>query len=279
MKGITIKSTYYSSTANNMDIEQVLHNFGFSEKETAVYLSLLELGSATATQIANHSQVNRSTVYVVIRSLQKEGFVSVQKEDGMATRYIASPIEQLLESARNKRNKYANMIKEIEKILPEMQLSIESKKARPRVQFFEGKKGLIKAYEDTLTSSEEILAYASIENMHKALPGYFPAYYKRRAGNGIPIRSIHPDTKEARERVKHNKEEARKSALVPVDKYSFSPEINVYDNKIVFMSLVEKFALIIESQELADALKKVFELSWREAQRINKKSRQKSNKK
>jgi sugar-specific transcriptional regulator TrmB len=257
-----------------MDIEQVLHNFGFSEKETSVYLSLLELETATATQVADHSQINRSTVYVVIESLQKKGLISVHKEDGSATRYIASPIERLLESAKSSRNKYTNMIKEIEKILPEMQLSIESKKARPRVQFFEGKKGLIKAYEDTLTSSEEILAYASIENMHKSLPGYFPDYYKRRASNGIPIRSIHPNTEEARERIKHDKEESRNSALVPTHKYSFSPEINIYDNKVVFMSLVEKFSLIIESQELADAFKKVFELSWKEAKRLDKKSRE-----
>ena len=37
------------------------------------------------------------------------------------------------------------------------------------------------------------------------------------------------------------------------------------------MSLVEKFALVVESQELADALKKVFELSWAEAKNLNKK--------
>ncbi len=258
-----------------MDIEQVLHNFGFSDKETSVYLSLLELETATATQIADSSQINRSTVYVVIELLKKKGFIDVQKEDGSATKYTASPLERLLELAKNSRNKYTNMIKEIEKILPEIQLSIESKKAHPRIQFFKGNKGIVTAYEDTLTSSEEIRAYASIENMHKALPDYFPAYYKRRANKGIPIRSIHPDTEEARLRIKHNKEESRDSALVPSDKYSFSPEINVYDNKIVFMSLVEKFSLIIESQELADAFKKIFELSWKEAKRLDKKSRKK----
>ena len=47
-----------------------------------------------------------------------------------------------------------------------------------------------------------------------------------------------------------------------IEKYSFTPEINIYDNKVVFMSLKERFALIIESEELADALKKSFELAW-----------------
>src|SRR3989344_5838656 len=57
------------------------------------------------------------------------------------------------------------------------------------------------------------------------------------------------------------KEEKREAILVPKEKYSFTPEINIYDNKVVFMSLKERFALVIESEELTDALKKVFELA------------------
>ena len=55
----------------------------------------------------------------------------------------------------------------------------------------------------------------------------------------------------------------------------FSPEINIYDNKIIFMSWQEKFSLIIESQELADAFKKIFDLSWQEAKRLDKLCRKK----
>ena len=141
---------------------------------------------------------------------------------------------------------------------------------KPKVSYFEDADGIRSVYEDTLTSSETIRAFASIENMHMALPDYFPEYYQRRAKRGIHIRSIHPDTPEARERVTHDKQEARDSALVPTDKYAFSPEINIYDNKITFMSLRERWGLIIESEELATAMKKVFELSWKEAKRLNK---------
>ncbi len=133
---------------------------------------------------------------------------------------------------------------------------------KPKIQFFEGTEGIKTAYEDTLTSKETILAFASIESMHAALPGFFPDYYKRRAKKNIKIRSIFPDTPEARERVKSNKEEKREAILVPKEKYSFTPETMIYENKIVFMSLKERFALVIESEELADALKKSFELAW-----------------
>ncbi|KKU82160.1 MAG: Transcriptional regulator, TrmB [Parcubacteria group bacterium GW2011_GWA1_47_8] len=258
-----------------MDIDKVLQNFKFSDKEIAVYLALLELETATATQIADQSQINRSTVYVIIEALQKRGLISINKEEDSITKYVASPPERLLQLAEEETKRYQNLVGQIHSVLPELKSRYRGNKPRPKVRLYEGKEGLISAYEDTLTSSESIRAYASIENMHKALPGYFPDYYKRRADKGIAIRSILPDTEEARQRTAYDKEESRESALVPAGEYSFSPEINIYDNKIVFMSLVEKFSLIIESKELADAFKKAFELSWKEATRLNNLSKKK----
>ncbi|MEK7538638.1 MAG: helix-turn-helix domain-containing protein [Patescibacteria group bacterium] len=258
-----------------MDINKVLQNFEFSDKEIAVYLGLLELETGTATQIADQSQINRSTVYVIIEALQKRGLISINKEEASITKYVASPPERLLQLAEEETKRYQTLVGQIHSVLPELKSRYRGNKPRPKVRLYEGKEGLISAYEDTLTSSEPIRAYASIENMHKALPGYFPDYYKRRAEKGIAIRSVHPDTEEARKRTIHNSEERRDSALVPPSEYSFSPEINIYDNKIVFMSLIEKFSLIIESKELADALKKVFELSWKEAVRLDNLSKKK----
>jgi hypothetical protein len=105
--------------------------------------------------------------------------------------------------------------------------------------------------------------------MHKVLPDYFPQYYKRRAGKNIKIKAIFPDTPAARKRAKHNKEEARETFLIPREKYAFSPEINIYDNKIMIASWREKLGIIIESTEIADAMKKVYELAWVQAKRLD----------
>lgn len=60
-----------------------------------------------------------------------------------------------------------------------------------------------------------------------------------------------------------------KSALVPHEQFGFSPEINIYDNKVMIASWREKLGITIESKEIADALRKIFELSWAEAKRLN----------
>ena len=73
-----------------------------------------------------------------------------------------------------------------------------------------------------------------------------------------------------REGISTDKYELRESALVPKDKYSFSPEIDIYDNKVMIASWKDKMGIIIESQEIADAMKKVYELAWAEAKRLDK---------
>ena len=144
---------------------------------------------------------------------------------------------------------------------------------RPRVRFYEGEDGMKEVYEDTLTTHDPIRAYATVDDMHRGIPNYFPGYYKRRAGAGIMIRAIVPDTDIGRERASKDKEELRETALVPQDKFYFSPEINIYDNKVMIASWREKLGIIIESAEIADAMKKIYELSWSEAKKLDSKIR------
>ena len=127
----------------------------------------------------------------------------------------------------------------------------------------------MEVYEDTLTSHEKIRGYAAVDDMHKALPNYFPNYYKRRAEKGISILGIIPATPIAIDRVTHDKEEARDTALIPADKYYFTPEIDIYDNKVMIASWQEKLGIIIESAEIADAMKKLYDLAREEAKRLD----------
>lgn len=252
-----------------MELTHKLTNFGLTEKEAAVYLALLELDTSPVSDIARKAHINRSTTYVLLESLQKKGLVSIAGEkDNDVKLFSAAEPERLSQIAEEGAKKYRDLVSSAEALVPELAaLKLEDRR-KTRVRYFDGIEGVIATYEDTLTASEPISAYASSENMPEILPKYFPEYYARRAKRNIPIRSIHPSTPQARERMTHNDEELRTAAIVPAETYGFSPEIKIYDNKIVFMSLKEEFGIIIESQELADAMKKVFALSWKAAESL-----------
>ncbi|MBP6931750.1 MAG: helix-turn-helix domain-containing protein [Candidatus Pacebacteria bacterium] len=251
----------------SFDIKKSLLSIGFSEKEIEVYLALLELGKGTVTQIARKAGINRPTAYHVLASLELKKLVRTSGKEPKQEYTAESPenIEQILEE---KISEYTSALKQAKEIIPEL-VSIHNKENRPKIKFYEGKDGLQKVYEDTLSSSETILAYASVEDIQPTLPHYFPEYYKRRAKKGIPIRAIFPDSPEARERASLDKEEKRESVIVP-DSFGFHPEINIYDNKVMIASWREKLGIIIESAEIADAMKKIYELAWSEAKRLEK---------
>ncbi len=251
----------------NEQLRLSLHSFGFSEKEAIVYIALLELGKGTVRQISSKAGINRTTGYDVLGSLANKELVTVSGKEPKSE-YAVEPPEAITAYLKKVAEETAEHIKKSEAIIPELEL-LHAKQNRPKIRFYEGREGLEKVYEDTLTSTEPIRAYATIDDMHNALPNYFPKYYQRRAANNISIRAIVPETAAGRERKTHDAEEKREIAFVPSDKYYFSPEINIYDNKVMIASWREKLGVIIESHEIADAMKKIYELAWTEAKRLD----------
>lgn len=252
---------------NQAQITKLLSEAGFPERQAEVYLALLELGKGTVSEIARKAGINRTTGYDILDSLVDKGLVSISGKEPKQE-YVAESPDQLALYLERESEKARAREKAVKDLIPELR-SIHNVYGKPKVMFYEGADGLERVYEDTLTSHETIRAYANVEDMHKALPHYFPAYYRRRAEKGISIRAIFPENEYGEERSSHDAEEARESAIVPADKYFFSPEINIYDDKIMIASWREKLGIIIQSREIAEAMKSVFELAWAEAKRVD----------
>ncbi len=250
-----------------LPLKQFLLSAGLSEKEARVYLVLLSLGRATVSEIARQSNINRTTGYDLLDTLVGYGLVRISGKEPKQE-YVAESPDAIIAMLTERQKKIAESLEKAQQLLPQFK-SIHTVSDRPKIRFYEGKDGLQQVYEDTLTSHEEIRAYAPVDDMHAALPEYFPAYYRRRTKRGIHIRAIIPSTPIGKERASRDVEESRETALVPPETFYFSPEINIYDNKVMIASWREKLGIIIESAEIADAMKKIFELAWAEAKRLD----------
>jgi sugar-specific transcriptional regulator TrmB len=249
----------------NQAIDSVLLKIGLTQKEATLYLVTLRLGSQTASNIAKYSGINRATVYDVFDGLIKKGLAS-KIDKGTAVYFQVTDPKNLIQYLERDKNEYIRKIEKekdaIEQILPAIQSIERAASTKPKVQFFEGEKGMREAYEDTLKSPEPIRAYANVEEMHRGLPNFFPEYYRRRRDKNIHIRAISPDNELSLERHKHDSEELREMKLIPKDKYFFSPEVNIYDDKILIASWREKMAILIESREIAEMQKNIYDLLW-----------------
>lgn len=247
-------------------LKKLFSELNFSEKESQIYLALLEIGSAKAQEIAKKTGLNRTTVYDICDVLMQKGLVSKYKKgtgtyfNALDPRHILSYLDREKEEKVKKIDRQKNNVSQLLPQLISMQNIFGASK--PKVQFFEGEKGMREAYEDTLTADGMILGYSNIETIHEGLPDFFPEYYKRRVEKKIFGRGILPRNKASIERTAHNKEEMRDVRFLPDEEMSFSPEVNIYNNKIMIASWKEKMAILIESKELADLQKLTFNLLW-----------------
>ncbi|MAZ40939.1 hypothetical protein CL654_02385 [bacterium] len=254
------------------NLRENLIQFGLSDKEADVYLALLSAGPSLGSVIAQKAKINRSTTYLHLDTLIKKGLVSVSEENKIKT-FTPAPPDRIIHLLEESLSKYTELLHVADAMLPDLKkmYATEKKKedAKPKVQLFEGTQGLKSAYEDMLETNDDVRTYASMEDIHTLLPEYFPKYYKRRAEKGTQIRVIFPDIKKVTERVKAIPSKIRDARVLSKEAHDFSPEINIYGSKIAFISPKEQFGLIIDSSELSNALKTIFEISWLAAKKLS----------
>lgn len=246
-------------------IEHIFQKIGFSDKEAAVYQSLLQVGSATPAQVARATRLNRTTIYDVMDTLVHRGIASKFKKGPKTYFYALDPrqlVAYLNREEQESMGKIEKQKKLVQNFLPEL-ISLQNPlSTKPKVQFFEGEKGVREAYEDTLTATEPLRAYTNVAEMLECLPNFFPDYFKRRAKAKIGIRAVFVDNKKSRERALADREELRQSKFLLDKTKSFSPEIKIYNDKMVIASWREKMAIVIQSKELAELQKIIFDTLW-----------------
>lgn len=239
-----------------------MNQLGFSQNETKVYLASLETGLSSAQNIAEKASLQRTTTYSVLGALVKRGVVAKTKVKGKS-RFLAESPDKLVLLVNDLQGK-------LKKALPELQAIYNQSEIKPKIIFYEGDYAIQKVYDDTLAEKPaEILEWntnAFFQNPHVD-KDY--VYLGKRVALNIHAKRIAES--DSLWEIRHQKkDEAELSQTLIVPKEIFSPqiEVNIYNNKIAFMNYAENMSVIIESKAIADAMKQVYELSWRGAKSV-----------
>lgn len=246
-----------------MTLELELKKLGLSEKEAMVYLALLELGEASVQNIAKKAKVNRATTYVVLETLQKKGIVTMIKKNKKII-FAAENPRALLRLFRSQEQELKEKQEEFKKSLPELEALFNLAAEKPIVKFFEGTEGVRAIREDILASGAKIIYdIYSLEYVEQIRALFSKEeneeFLRKRQELGLTIRSIYAGDRDTVTDFKLKGE--RK--LVPKDKFPFSADILVYNNRIALTTLRGKvISVIIESKEISDTIRIVFELAW-----------------
>ena len=240
----------------------ILESIGLSEPQAGLYLAGLQLSSAPASEYAKATGLNRITAYNMLEEMVRVGrFTLVKKSRGK----WYSPVAPEYLAVEARKNADA-----LQRTLPELRSLQGTKERKPHVRFFEGWEGVRHIYDDTLTAHSEILNFANSAVVRNIWPEYDEEYVAERVKRGIHLRGIAPDDEAGRRVHGEDRKKIREIRLVPAKDFDFTNEINVYDHKVAICSLASQpqmFGVIIESKEVAETQRQIFEMAWRYAGR------------
>lgn len=251
----------------NCDMLDELKKIGLSENEARVYLALLELGNSAVQQIAQKAAIKRPTTYVQLESLMKRGLVT-SFERGPKTLFRAEDPEYLQKVVDRNKKLAEEEAAVLEKILPDLGKLFLTAGERPRVRFFEGVEGLRTLHQEFLkTHKGEVLAIYSRDDLLNIFPSHPQEYPHQRVKKGIRSKVIYtsaggPVLK------KTDAAMLRDSRYIPKEKFPFSCDIALYGDTVAISALHEKpMGIIVESKEITNSLKTVFNLAWEAAEK------------
>lgn len=242
------------------NVNNILKSIGLTDEQVDVYLAGLELGRSSILKIAKKAGTKRPTTYKIIDQLIERGLF-FQIFEGKKRYYSAEEPDILFTNLKQKES-------QLKQIMPELRSLRNTNPNKPQIKYYEGINGAVAIYEDILNSTPrggEILVNTNISGLYKIIPkNYVKKFIRRRIQKKISGRVIILDSIEAREWQKHDPYEMRQTILIPEEKYSFFGDTEIYGDKVALISYKENFmAVVIESKEIANMQRFIFELAWK----------------
>jgi sugar-specific transcriptional regulator TrmB len=239
-----------------MQYSDTLQKMGLSEKESAIYLALLETGPATISEVARKSGIHRPLIYKTLPGLEQKGLIS-KGPKGKLVQYVAEPPAKLA-------TQFERLRADFDELLPQLEGVYTTADKKPIVKFLEGKHGIMSVFDDlvaTLPRGGMFYRYSSAKDLAKN-ERYLPEDYRKKRDNKQLERLV--ITSEARAKAKKPRLE-RDLKTISADYDLFDDDITqiIYGNKVAFVDYNSETAILVESKVFADFQRKLFTLLYR----------------
>lgn len=243
-----------------MSLQNALLQLDFNEKESTVYLALLEFGMQPASVIAKKTGYPKATVLFLFERLVTQGYLR-KSQRGRVHYFFADPLD--LQKAKTK--KINTTQKTLDRVIPLLQEFKNPFTIQPKVTFFEGVEGCKKAYSLLLESTTEILEFATHRDLVEKFGADFMRDFMRmRSKKNIFLKAICKKDPAHAALVKKNRVQKRLIHFHPASYGTIYSSIAIFDNKVLLLNLYQDaFAILIENTQVAETLKTIHRIAWR----------------
>lgn len=242
-------------------MKKLLQQLGFGTKEIEVYLALLEFGTQPASIIAKKTGYPKSTVLFLFENLLKKGYLR-RSNRGRVQYFYADPAD--LQKAKKRQLEQEQ--ETLKKAIPLLQEFKTPFSAEPKLTFYEGIEGCKKAYSTILESETEVLEFGAHGDLERKLgTDFMDKFIATRAKNKVFLKAICQRDVIHKKLCKLDKKHQREIQFYPDGKGTLYSSIAIFENKVLVLNLYrDAFAILIENEEVAETLKTIFRLQWKE---------------
>jgi sugar-specific transcriptional regulator TrmB len=234
---------------------EALKNLGLSDKEIAIYLALLKLGTTNATSLSKEVNLKRTSVYPILEKLVEQGLAK-EHIQGKKKSFEATKPDQL-------KRLFERKILSLDAIVPYLNSLVGSNKKVHGVRFIKSKQELKGFYDEILEEykESEYFAIGNVSNWFNIDKKYFLQYRKRRAEYKTKVKILlSSNSKE--EPGQNDPSLLREYKYLP-EKYNFKSTIEIFKDKIAIVGQdIDALCVVIEVPAMTDVFKSVFEILW-----------------
>lgn len=249
-------SIFYDITPMNI-IEQ-LNALGLNGRQAKVYLTLLQLGSATAIEIAKAARYKHPTVYDVLDVLKEKRLISESFSNGRKIFSAEDP--EMFQQLQEERQRT------LDAVLPGLKELYLGGNTRTRIHCYDGEDGTAIIRKELLNvKSRKYYYFGAIKEMLKITSAAAErAYYDERIRRGIWSYSIRNRSGEVDwDYLQPGENHLRKVRYLPKPVNDNISGLYIYDDKIAIQSaLKENYTIIIESRELYTLMMTLWQYIW-----------------
>ena len=247
----------------DQDLLNLLKRAGLKERQANVYLALLEINQGTVNNIAKKTDYKRPIIYVILEELIKKGYAFKLENQKINTYQAASP-KDILVNLKNTTQDFSQM-------LPYLLSFATKKKKQPKIEFITKKERIWRIYEHVIYSKNPhvITSYLNIEYcFNKSLIDWIKLNKNKiKKWDSKQLISNNPkDIEVGKAFQKYNQQ-----IKILKDIKSIDFDIIFCENKMIITSIKnEFFAISLESRQLVEVFKLLFEIIWKSSLDLKK---------
>jgi HTH-type transcriptional regulator, sugar sensing transcriptional regulator len=262
---------------NETELISHIEELGLSNKEARVYIASLMIGPASVQKLADQSGIKRVTTYVILESLIGLGLVS-QTTKGKKTFFTAEDPSNLQRLIEKREHELADQKQNFEHILPQLTSLGQAPHSGANVKLYDSADG-VRTLMNTFiqeaidAGTDAVCGFSNLDQVYQQFPEFRKAHSNpQRTRAGIRSRFLYTSSEGAIMK-QYDAETSRESRWIPNDTYPLHGDFTIVGSKIMMLSFdgSHPVGITIESQELANGMRAIFEMAWDVSEKYNKK--------